>query len=138
MVEAGIEPASENRDAETSLCIVAFRFRVEAKDMPLDYPVRSMFHPPSAEYQLFTEMFHCERMTGAGFQVLFELPRQLYRIKCYVQLYFPGDIPRGIGAFPGVVIFETLPEVGSMADISFGRMREAFENIGIKHGRKVV
>jgi hypothetical protein len=73
-------------------------------------------------------------MTGAAFQITFEMLSLFNRLERRVKSNLPGRKFGSVGTLPGIVVRNPLPKIGSMADVALARIAQALNRVGVEHG----
>ena len=110
-----------------------------AQRAPVDPPPRKLRRAGRSEDTILRspestpEVPVSEGVSGARLEVSLESLCQLLRLKCDIQLQFPGSVLGGILAFARVVIRQPLPNVTGAAPVESARIAEAFNNVSVVH-----
>jgi hypothetical protein len=72
-------------------------------------------------------------VTGAAFQILFEMLRLFNRLESDVNLDLPRHELRSVRAFPSVMVHEPLTEVCSMTNVTLVTMAQALDYVDVEH-----
>ena len=127
MHPAGLPPANSPFEAEDDhnfttdaemACRAETSGHVNLKTPVLNLPVAS-------------EVPFCEQVTGTALQVPLEMLRLFDCFKCDVNFDLPRHRLGSMGAFPRVVIGESLPEVCCMANVTLVRMAQALNHFSM-------
>jgi hypothetical protein len=77
----------------------------------------------------------CEFVTGARFQVSFELLRIFEGFEGRVELQPPWSELGGVRATTGIVLSQALFEVGGVATVRLRCILNTLENVSVKHSK---